>query len=93
MVLVPVASPSHTAFDYSGFYNGRRYHWGRLASPVYETVARFDTLIPSWLATTPVGTWMELEVRVRSKGNWTRWLGMGVWASGTSNVERHSVGG
>jgi hypothetical protein len=66
---VSMASPntsSHTAFDGSGFYNGVRYHGGRLTSPVYETVARFGTLIPSWQATTLAGTKMELEIRVHS---------------------------
>ena len=43
-----------------------RYHGGRLTSPVYETVARFGTLIPSWQATTLAGTKMELEIRVHS---------------------------
>jgi hypothetical protein len=87
------STPSHTAFDDSGFYYGGRYHRGRLTSPVCETATRFDTLIPSWRATTPPGTWVELEVRVRSGGAWTRWFGMGVWASETSSVERHSVDG
>lgn len=89
--LTSASTPSHTAFDGSGFYNGGRYCWGRLTSPVYETATRFDTLIPSWRATTPAGTWLELEVRVRSCGAWTRWFGMGVW--GTGSVERHSVDG
>ncbi len=51
-----VSTPSHTAFDDSGFYNGGWYHWGRLTSPVCETATRFDTLIPSWQATTPAAT-------------------------------------
>ncbi len=89
--LVFTATPSHTAFDDSGFYNGGRYHWGRLTSPVYETATWFDTLVPSWRAMTPAGTWLELEVRVRSCGSWSRWFGMGVW--GTGSVERHSVDG
>jgi hypothetical protein len=91
--LASTSTPSHTAFDGSGFYNGGRYQWGRLTSPVCETASRFDTLVPSWQAKTPAGTWMELEVRVRSGGAWTRWFGMGVWASGTGSVERHSVNG
>ena len=66
-----------------------RYHGGRLTSPVYETAARFDTLIPSWQATTPAGTYMELEIRVYPGGAWIRWFGVGIWASGS--VERHSV--
>jgi hypothetical protein len=91
--LVYTSTPSHTALDNSGFYSGGRYHWGRLTSPVCETTSRFDTLIPSWQAKTPTGTWVELEVRVRSGGAWTQWFGMGVWASGTGSVERHSVDG
>ena len=91
--LASTSTPSHTTFGVSGLYNGGRYHWGRMTSPVCETATRFDTLVPSWWATTPAGTWMELEVRVRSGGAWTRWFGMGVWASGTGSVERHSVDG
>ncbi len=91
--LVSAATPPHTTADGLAFYNGGRYHWGRLSSPAYETATRFDTLIPSWQAKTPSGTWVELEVRVRSGGAWTRWFGMGVWASGTESVERHSVDG
>ena len=85
--------PSHTASDDSGFYNGGRYHWSRLTSPVCETTSQFDTLVPSWEAMTPAGTWVEFEVRARSGGVWTRWFKMGVWASGTESVERHSVNG
>jgi hypothetical protein len=85
--------PSHTASDDSGFFNGGRYHWSRLTSPVCETTSQFDTLVPSWEAMTPAGTWVEFEVRARSGGVWTRWFKMGVWASGTESVERHSVNG
>jgi Peptidase_C39 like family len=80
-----------SATDTTGSYNGGRYYWGTLTSPVYETSTRFDTLVPSWNASTPAGTWMELEVRVRSSGNWSRWFNMGVWAKGTTDIKRHSV--
>ena len=93
IVLASVASSPHAATDVLGFYNGGRYHWGRLTSPAYETATRFDTLIPSWEAKTPAGTWVELEVRVRSGGVWTGWFKMGVWASGIESVKRHSVDG
>lgn len=83
----------HTATDTAGSYNGGRYHWGSLTSTVHETATRFDTLVPSWNAETPAGTWMKLEVRVRSGGAWTDWLDMGVWASGVESIERHSVDG
>ncbi len=93
IVFTSTVSPPHTATDVSGFYNGGRYHWGRLTSPAYEAVTRFDTLIPSWEAKTPAGSWIELEVRARSGGVWTGWFKMGVWALGTESVKRHSVNG
>ena len=83
----------HTAWDGSGFYNGGRYHRGSLTSPIHEPATRFDTLIPSWNAATPASTWVQLEIRVRSGGAWTRWFNMGVWASGTESLKRHSVSG
>ena len=90
---VRLVSAPYTAFDGSGFYNGGGYYWGWMVSPVYATATRFDTLVPSWEATTPTGTWVELEVRVRSGGVWSGWFKMGVWASGMGSVERHSVDG
>jgi hypothetical protein len=81
------------AFDGSGSYNGDDYYWGWMISPVYATATPFDTLVPSWEAVTPTGTWVELEVRVRSEGSWTPWFDLGVWASEAGSVGRHSVGG
>jgi hypothetical protein len=89
---VRLANP-RSATNPAGSYNGERYYWGTLTSPLYKTSTRFDTLVPSWNASTPAGTWMELEVRVRSGGNWSRWFNMGVWAKGTTDIKRHSVNG
>jgi hypothetical protein len=83
----------YSGFDSSGSYNGGEYYWGRMTSPVYETATPFDMLVPSWEAVTPTGTWLKLEVRVRSEGSWTPWFDMGVWTSDTSGVRRHSVDG
>lgn len=91
--LISAPEAPHTATDGLGFYNGDRYHWGSLTSPIYGTATRFDALVPSWNAKTPAGTWVELEVRVRPGDAWTGWLNMGVWASGTESVRRHSVNG
>jgi len=90
---VSLASAPYAAFDGSGFYNGGSYYWGWLTSPVYGTTTPFDTLVPSWEAVTPSGTWVELEVRARSGDGWTPWFDMGVWASGSESVWRHSVNG
>ena len=90
---VSLASTPYTASDDSGFYNGGSYYWGWMISPVYGTATAFDTLVLSWEAVTPPGTWMQLEVRAGSGGVWTPWFDMGVWASGAESVWRHSVNG
>lgn len=79
--------------DSSGMYNGGGYYYGTLTSPVHETSTRFDALVPSWNATTPAGTWVQVEARVREGGSWTRWFDLGAWASGTQAIEPHSVDG
>jgi uncharacterized protein YvpB len=63
---------------------------GTLTSRVYDS-AHKDTFIPSWNGRTPSGTWLQMEMRVRSGGSWTRWSNMGVWAKGTDTIKRHSV--
>lgn len=87
------SSGLNTGRDGGKMYDGDRYYWGALTSKAYRTSTRFNRLVPSWNATTPAGTWVQLEVKVRSGGRWTRWFNMGVWARGTGTVKRHSVGG
>jgi uncharacterized protein YvpB len=65
---------------------------GTLTSRVYDSVHK-DTFIPSWNARTPSGTWLQMEMRLRSGGSWTRWWDMGVWAKGMDTIKRHSVDG
>ncbi len=56
-----------------------------------ETAAPpFTELIPSWNATTSAGSSLNLEVRVRQAGGWTRWYSFGIWMS---EGERRSVDG
>lgn len=90
---VRLSGNPRSAADRVGLYNGGRYYYGTLTSRVYRPSTRFDTLVPSWNAKTPNGTWVQLEARVRSGGGWTRWFNLGVWASGTRDVKRHSVNG
>ena len=66
---------------------------GTLTSKAYATATRLDTLVPSWNALTPSGSWMQTDIRVRASGHWTPWFNMGVWAKGTQTVKRHSVNG
>jgi hypothetical protein len=73
------------------FYNGGSFVVGEATS--VETVAAFGftQAIASWNAGTPDGTWIETQLRVRIGDRWTKWYNLGVWASGTGTVERHSV--
>lgn len=66
---------------------------GSLRSPVVGTSTKYDTMIPSWQANTPAGTWMDVQVRVRQNGNWSSWFKMGKWASGTGDVQRATTNG
>lgn len=72
------------------------YRYGTLLSPVFNATYPFDTAIASWDATTPVGTWVQVELRAyRPSGNhWTKYYNMGIWtAKNGKGISRHSVGG
>jgi hypothetical protein len=79
---------------YSGrnFYNGGRHVVGEATSAIVTTPFAFTQAIPSWSADTPIGTWLEVQLRARIGTRWTRWYNLGVWASGNDAIERHSVG-
>ncbi|MDQ3856536.1 MAG: C39 family peptidase, partial [Chloroflexota bacterium] len=75
--------------------NPSPYWYGTLLSPVFTAPHRFDTAIMSWNARTPAGTWLSLEVRAYrpGDGHWTKYYKLGIWASGTGTIHRHSVAG
>lgn len=73
------------------FYNGGTFLVGEAVSPIVPSAFAFTQAIPSWNADTPAGTWVETQLRARTGSRWTRWYNLGVWASGSSATERHSV--
>ncbi len=73
------------------YYNGGDFYYGTLTSPVHLPKQPITTLIPSWNASTPPGTWLELQVRVRQKEVWSNWYSLGIWAGKNSVITRHSV--
>jgi hypothetical protein len=75
------------------YYNGGGFYFGTLTSPVIETAREITTIISSWDALTPAGTWLQAHVRTLQNGIWTRWYNLPIWASGISTVQRHSVEG
>lgn len=76
-------------------YGVKSYWYGTLESPVLDAAQPFDTVIPSWNAITPAGTWVQIELRVfrPTDSHWTSYYNLGIWASGTETIERHSVNG
>ncbi len=74
-------------------YGVKTFSYGTLVSPKLEAARPFDRAIASWNATTPRGTWVQLELRAfrPSDAHWTKYYNLGIWASGTETIERRSV--
>lgn len=89
------ASDPYPPGGYNGhnFYNGGNFLVGMATSPVVTPGFGFAEAIPSWNAATPPGTWIEAQLRAQIGTRWTKWYNLGVWASDSGTVERHSVNG
>jgi len=79
------------AYRSGTFYNGGHFLVGHATSPVIATPDGFSEAIASWNARTPAGTWIETLIRARVDGRFTKLYNLGVWASDSSTIERHSV--
>jgi hypothetical protein len=79
------------AYYGGNYYNGGSYQVGEAVSPVTTTSFGFTEAIASWNAATPAGSWIETWIRAQIAGRWTKWYSLGVWASGETDVSRHSV--
>jgi hypothetical protein len=82
----------------SGSYNGRNYYnggsffVGEATSPEIPAGFDYKEAIASWNATTPSGSWVEVQFRARyGTTRWSKWYILGIWAADTGTVERHSV--
>jgi hypothetical protein len=73
------------------YYNGGTFVQGEATSPLLTSPFGFREAIASWEASTPTGTWVETFLRVQVNGVWTKWFSLGVWASDSTTVRRHSV--
>ena len=68
----------------------RHYDRGSWTSPWQTTGFPAKSLIPSWIVSTPTGTWAKVEVRVRSGETIGSWDGVARYASGTTYIKRSS---
>ena len=85
----PYANANGDGVDGSGAYVS-----GTWTSPDLALPFGFDTLVSSWNATTPAGTWVQSEVQPRlDDGHWAKWYVLGRWTSADGDFHRTSVGG
>lgn len=72
----------------------RDHAWAAWVSPVVTPGHPFTSLVPSWNATTPGDSWLEVEARVSADGvRWTRWFLLGRWSTSDDAVRPTSVPG
>jgi len=83
----------YPAGTYNGrnYYNGGSFFVGEATSPEITTTFNYKDAIASWNATTPVGSWVEVQFRAQYGTRWSKWYMLGIWAADTSTVARHSV--
>lgn len=83
---------SHTAYT-DPFRGGTRdYEYATWTSPSVSLGFAATQAVASWNATTPGGTWVQLELRgVTSNGTTTKWYVMGRWAADDTEFSRTSV--
>ena len=85
--------PAGGWLDGGTFYNGGAFRFGTATSEVQSVPGGFDSVVPSFDAQTPPGTWVKLTVAARIEGTWTKDYELGVWAFDAATVARHSVDG
>lgn len=84
--------------DPFGDGTAKTYEYGTWTSAQVDVDYPLDEAISSWNATTPTGTWVEVEFRGKhSDGSWTKWYILGRWTSGMDfekgDIHRTSVDG
>jgi len=81
------------AYSGGNYYNGSSFFVGEATSPIITTPFNYKEAIASWNASTPAGSWIEVQFRAQYVGVWSKWYTLGIWASDTSTIARHSVNG
>jgi peptidase C39-like protein len=87
------ATDPYTAGTYNGgnYYNGGSFFVGEATSPEITTAFNYKEAIASWNAATPAGSWVEVQFRAQYGTRWSKWYVLGIWASDTLTIARHSV--
>jgi hypothetical protein len=61
-----------------------------LLGPEQATSASFSAAIPSWIAETPLGSWIEVQLRARIAGRWTGFYRIARWDDQAAGGARQS---
>lgn len=78
------------------FGNGVEHAWPyvRWTSPERRIGFPATELVPSWTASAPPGSWLEVELQARTeRGTTTKWYVMGRWAESDADIHRTSLPG
>ena len=74
-------------------FGGTTYDVAKWTSPKVTPGFAFTELVPSWVASTPAGTWIQVQVRgVTARGVGGSWDVVARWASGDGTIARTSLG-
>jgi len=73
------------------YYNAGSFRVGEAISPEITTDFNYKEAIASWNATTPPGSWVEVQFRAQYGARWSKWYVLGIWAADDSTISRHSV--
>jgi hypothetical protein len=88
--LGPSPSKGTYADPYGGTISDERGTW--VSTPV-RTPFAFDQLIASWKASTPSGSWIDVQMRASGASRTTKWYTLAVWSSGDDTVHRTTLKG
>lgn len=78
-------------YNRGNYYNGGSFLVGEATSPEVTTTFNYKEAIASWNASTPAGSWVEIQLRAGYGTRWSKWYILGIWASDYSTIRRHSV--
>src|SRR5215207_834145 len=82
---------AEATYNGGNYYNGGTFVVGEATSPEITTAFNYTEAIASWNASTPTGSWVEIQFRAQYGTRWSKWYILGIWASDDSTVRRHSV--
>ncbi|MFP2928962.1 C39 family peptidase [Pyxidicoccus sp. 3LG] len=85
--------PAGVESDGGTRFHAEGYRFGVAVSDTQVVPGGFTSVVPSFDALTPPGTWLKVTLAARIEGAWTKDYELGVWAFDKEPVARHSVDG